>query len=248
MLADRVALIVGASRGIGAAIAKRLAKDGFSVLINCSKESSLGLANKVKIECESFGVKALCFAADVSKYNECEEMVNFAQLNFGRIDCLINNAGITKDGLVVRMPLQDFDRVLDVNVKGVFNTIKLVGAIMVRQRSGRIVNMSSVVGLRGNAGQVNYSATKAAVIGITKSAAKELGARGILVNAVAPGFIDTDMTANIKQELKEKIKQNIVLKRFGLAREVAGVVSFLCGEDGSYITGQTLVVDGCLII
>lgn len=248
MLADRVALIVGASRGIGAAIAKRLARDGFSVLINCSKESSLGLANKVKIECESFGVKALCFAADVSKYNECEEMVNFAQLNFGRIDCLINNAGITKDGLVVRMPLQDFDRVLDVNVKGVFNTIKLVGAIMVRQRSGRIVNMSSVVGLRGNAGQVNYSATKAAVIGITKSAAKELGARGILVNAVAPGFIDTDMTANIKQELKEKIKQNIVLKRFGLAREVAGVVSFLCGEDGSYITGQTLVVDGCLII
>lgn len=248
MLADKVALIVGASRGIGAAIAKRLAKDGFNVLINCSKESSLSLANEVKRECESFGVSAFCFAADVSKYEECEAMVNFAKLNFGRIDCLINNAGIAKDGLVVRMPLQDFDRVLDVNVKGVFNTIKLVGAIMVRQRSGRIVNMSSVVGIRGNAGQVNYSATKAAVIGITKSAAKELGARGILVNAVAPGFIETDMTANIKQELKEKIKQNIVLKRFGLASEVAGVVSFLCSEDGAYITGQTLVVDGCLII
>ena len=139
MLADKVALIVGASRGIGAAIAKRLAKDGFNVLINCSKESSLSLANEVKRECESFGVSAFCFAADVSKYEECEAMVNFAKLNFGRIDCLINNAGIAKDGLVVRMPLQDFDRVLDVNVKGVFNTIKLVGAIMVRQRSGRIV-------------------------------------------------------------------------------------------------------------
>ncbi len=245
----KTALITGASRGIGAAIAKRLAKDGFNVLINCSSEKSLNEYGKVlqKI-CEEEGVRAEVFACDVSKYEECEEMFRFTKEKFGRVDCLINNAGITKDTLLARMEPEDFEAVSNVNFKGVFNTTKLASAIMARQKSGRIVNISSVVGLKGNVGQFNYCATKAGVIGMTKAAAKELGRRNVLVNAVAPGFITTEMTEKIDEGFKEKVKESIVLKRFGKAEEVAGVVSFLCSEDASYITGQIFVVDGLLLI
>ena len=245
----KTALITGASRGIGAAIAIRLSKDGFNVLINCSSEKSLKeYGVNLKKRCEKEGAKAEVFACDVSKYEECEEMIRFTKEKFGRVDCLINNAGITKDTLLARMEPEDFEIVSNVNFKGVFNTIKTVSPVMTRQKSGRIVNISSIVGIRGNVGQFNYCATKAGVIGMTKAAAKELGRKNILVNAVAPGFITTEMTEKIDEAFKEKIKENIVLKRFGKAEEVAGVVSFLCGEDSSYITGQVFVVDGLLLI
>ncbi len=245
----KTAIVTGASRGIGAFIAKRLAKDGYNILINCkTKTSKEQFADDLKKECESLGVLAEVFVADVSKYEECENMLLFAKEKFKTIDFLINNAGITKDCLITRMESYDFDLVCDVNLKSVFNMTKLVSGVMLRQRSGRIINVSSIVGLKGNAGQFNYAATKAGIIGMTKSAAKELGKRGILVNAIAPGFIETEMTDKLKDEVKEKIKERIVLKRFGNGEEVAGVVSFLCSKDSKYITGQVIVVDGCLLI
>ena len=245
----KVALITGASKGIGAEIAKRLAKDGYNLILTCSSKSSLNKDLKsVEKECHAFGAEVFCSGFDVSKYEECEKFVENAKDRFKRVDFLINNAGITKDSLLARMEPKDFEEVYSVNLRGVFNMTKLVSKIMLRQRSGRIVNISSVVGLKGNAGQFNYSACKAGVIGMTKSAAKEFGKRGILVNAVAPGFIETAMTEGIEDSAKDKIKDRIVLKRFGKVKEVASVVSFLCGEDSSYITGQVIVVDGCLLI
>lgn len=244
-----VCLITGSSRGIGAEIAKRFAKEQRNLILNCSNEKTREqFLTPLKKECESYGVRVCDFVADVSKFEECEAMIKFAISEFKRIDFLINNAGITKDSLIARMQPSDFDSVCDVNLKGVFNMTKLVSSVMSKQKSGRIVNISSVVGVKGNAGQFNYAATKAGIIGMTKSAAKELGKRGILVNAVAPGFIETDMTDKINENFKEQIKDRIVLKRFGKAQEVAAVVSFLCSKDSSYITGQVIVVDGCLLI
>lgn len=240
----KTAIVTGASRGIGASIAKRLAKDGHNLVLNCkTKKSEQQFLVPLKKELESFGVGCQTFVCDVSDFNQCEKMVEFAKENFSSIDFLINNAGITKDSLIARMEPEDFDIVFRVNLKGIFNLTKLVAKTMVRQKSGRIVNISSVVGLKGNIGQFNYSGAKAAIVGMTKSAAKELGKKGILVNAVAPGFIKTQMTNDLDETFKEKIKQNIVLKRFGDVEDVSGVVSFLCGKDSSYITGQVIVVD-----
>ena len=244
----KTAIITGASKGIGAVISKKLAASGFNLVLNCSKETSLEKLEAVKKKCEEFGSTVFCFVADVSKYEECEKMVEFTKEKFKTIDALINNAGIKKDGLLVRMSCEDFDRVCEVNLKGVFNMTKLVANHMLRQRSGRIVNVSSVVGVKGNAGQFNYCATKAGIIGMTKSAAKEFGKRGVLVNAVAPGFVETEMTEELGEELKQKIKDKIVLSRFAKPEEIAGVVAFLCGKDSSYITGQVILVDGCLLI
>ena len=245
----KVAFITGASKGIGAAVSRRLARDGFDLVLSCSSASSLEKDLRlVQKECEDFGARVLPVAFDVSSYEECERAVLKAKEEFKRFDVLVNNAGITKDGLLARMDPEDFDMVASVNFKGVFNMTKLISSVMIKQKSGRIVNISSVVGIRGNAGQFNYCACKAGVIGMTKSAAKELGKRGILVNAVAPGFIDTNMTEKIDESYKEKIKEQIVLKRFGDPAEIASVVGFLCGKDSSYITGQVIVVDGCLLI
>lgn len=247
MSLNKTALITGASRGLGAAIAKRLAKDGFNIAINCHSENSMeNGGNVVAEECRKYGVLAECFVADISKYDQCERMIAGVKEKFGSIDCLVNNAGITKDGLLVRMSEEAFDAVTSVNYKGVFNMTKLVGAVMMRQKSGRIVNVSSVAGVNGNVGQFNYSASKAGIIGMTKTAAKELGSRGILVNAVAPGFIETDMTDALSDKLKDEVRRHISIKRFGKPEEVAGVVSFLCEQDASYISGQVIVVDGCL--
>lgn len=245
----KVALITGASKGIGAAIAKRLAKDGFNLVLGCSNKNSLEKDLKeVEKECLVYGVEVLCTCFDVSNFSECSKMVELVKEKFKTIDVLVNNAGITKDGLLARMTEEDFDKVSLVNFKGVFNMTRLVSAVMLKQKSGRIINISSVVGIKGNAGQFNYCACKAGVIGMTKSAAKELGKRGILVNAIAPGFITTNMTQTINEDLKEKIKENIVLKRFGRPDEIASVASFLAGKDSSYVTGQVIVVDGCLLI
>lgn len=243
----KTALITGASQGIGACIAKRLAKDGFNIAINCRSEVEVengGLG--VKAECEAFGVEAECFIADVSNFKACEEMVKAVKARFGSIDVLVNNAGITRDGLIARMSEDQFDAVTAVNYKSVFNMTRQVAPIMMKQRSGRIINMASVAGLYGNAGQFNYSASKAGVVGMTLSAAKELGARNITVNAIAPGFIKTPMTDVLDEKVKENILNAIALKRFGEVEDIAATASFLASDSASYITGQVIVIDGGL--
>jgi 3-oxoacyl-[acyl-carrier protein] reductase len=241
------AIITGASQGIGACIAKRLAKDGFDVAINHypsdgDKEKALAVAE----ECRAFGVKAECYAADVSKFDQCEEMVKNIKADFGTIDALVNNAGITKDTLLARMTEDIYDAVIAVNQKSVYNMMKLVCNVMGKQRSGKIVNVSSVAGLYGNPGQVNYSASKAAIIGMTKSVAKEYGKRNITCNAVAPGLIRTPMTDVLSDELKAKMLEAVALKRYGEPEEIASVVSFLVSENASYITGQVIEISGGL--
>lgn len=241
------AIITGASQGIGACIAKRLAKDGFDVVINhfpsdSSKEKALAVA----AECEAFGVKAICIAADVSQFDQCEAMVKQVKAEFGTIDALVNNAGITKDTLLARMKEEDYDAVIAVNQKSVYNMLKHTCAVMMKQRHGRIVNVSSVAGLYGNPGQVNYSASKAAIIGMTKTIAKEFGSRNITCNAVAPGFINTPMTASLSDELKAKMLGAVALGRYGEPEEIASVVSFLVSEDASYVTGQVIEISGGL--
>ncbi|MBQ6945723.1 MAG: 3-oxoacyl-[Ruminococcus sp.] len=241
------AIITGASQGIGACIAKRLAKDGFDVVINHSpKESSKEKALAVAAECEAFGVKAVCIAADVSQFDQCEAMVKQTKAEFGTIDVLVNNAGITKDTLLARMKEEDYDAVIAVNQKSVYNMLKHTCAVMMKQRHGRIINITSVAGLYGNAGQVNYSASKAAIIGMTKTVAKEFGSRNITCNAVAPGLIRTPMTDVLSDELKAKMLSAIALGRYGEPEEVASVVSFLASEDASYITGQVIEISGGL--
>ena len=241
------ALITGAGRGIGAAIAKRLAKDGFDIAINEATQQAIDERGSVVAEeCRSLGVRAECYAADVSDYAQCDEMVKKIKADFGTIDALINNAGITRDGLLLRMAEENYDDVIRINQKSVFNMTKLVGAVMLRQKSGKIVNLASVAGLYGNPGQMNYSASKGAVIAMTKTAAKELGSRGINVNAVAPGFIKTPMTDKLTDEQKEAILAQIAMRRYGEPEEIAGVVSFLCSEDASYITGQIIEISGGL--
>lgn len=242
-----LALITGASQGIGACIAKRLAQDGFDVAINHypsdgDKEKALAVAE----ECRAFGVKAECYTADVSKFADCDEMVKQIKADFGSIDALVNNAGITKDKLLARMNEEDYDAVIAVNQKSVYNMTKLVAAVMMKQRHGRIVNVASVAGLYGNPGQMNYSASKAAVIGMTKTTAKEFGSRNITCNAVAPGFIRTPMTDVLSEEVKAKMMEAIALRRYGEPEEIASVVSFLVSEGASYITGQVIEISGGL--
>ena len=223
------ALITGSSRGIGAAIALRLAKDGFDIALNDLNEGMFE-NNDIAEKIREFGVKCEIFLADVSDYSQCEEMVGSVREKFGGLDVLVNNAGITKDGLMARMSEEQYDKVIAVNQKSVFNMMKLAGKIMMKQRSGRIINMASVAGLYGNPGQINYSASKAAVIGMTKTVAKELGSRGVGVNAVAPGFIKTPMTDKLTEEQKNAVLNLIAMKRYGLPEEIAGVVSFLASE------------------
>jgi 3-oxoacyl-[acyl-carrier protein] reductase len=244
-----VALITGASQGIGACIAERLAKDGFDVAINhFPSDSDKANAEKVAEACRSYGVKAELFAANVADYAQCETMVKAVKESLGSIDALVNNAGITKDGLLLRMSEEQYDAVIAVNQKSVFNMIKLVGAVMLRQKHGSIVSLASVAGLYGNPGQMNYSASKAAIVGMTKTAAKELGSRGITVNAVAPGFIKTAMTDALSDDVKSAMMKQVAMGRYGTPEEIASVVSFLCSADASYVTGQTIEISGGLMM
>ena len=239
------ALITGSARGIGAAIALRLAKDGYNIALNDISESMFednDIMDKIKAE----GVEVEKFVCDVSSYAQVEETVKAVKARFGTIDVLVNNAGITRDGLMARMSEEQYDMVVAVNQKSVFNMCKFVGSVMMRQRSGRIVNLSSVAGVYGNAGQMNYSATKAAIIGMTKTVAKELGSRGITCNAVAPGFIKTPMTDKLTDAQKEAMINQIAMKRYGEVDEIAGVVSFLASPDASYVTGQVIEISGGL--
>ncbi len=243
----KTALITGASQGIGACIAKRLASDGFQIAINCRGKAEKENGGVQTAEaCRAYGVEAECFICDVSDFSACENMVKAVKDRFGSIDVLVNNAGITKDGLLARMSEEQFDIVTNVNYKSVFNMTRHVSGVMIKQRNGRIINVASVAGLYGNAGQFNYSASKAGVVGMTLTAAKELGKRNITVNAVAPGFIETPMTDVLDEKVKEAIKGQIALGRYGKPEEVASTISFLASEDASYISGQVIVIDGCL--
>lgn len=242
---NKVALITGASRGIGAEIAKRLASDGFDIAVICHSQKGVdGGGTAVAELCKGFGVDARCFICDVSSFEVCGAMVKEVASVMGRIDVLVNNAGITKDGLLARMSEEQFDAVTSVNYKSVFNMMRHVSGIMIRQREGRIISMSSVAGLYGNVGQFNYSAAKAGIIGMTLTAAKELGSRNITANVVAPGFVQTAMTDQLPDKVKEAALQNISLKRFAKPEEVAAAVAFFASPDAAYITGQVLVVDG----
>ena len=243
---NRVALITGATRGIGKEIALELAESGFAIAVNYRSEHK-GMDDWKK-EIEKNGVRCEFVKADVANFEECESMVKETIEKFGKIDILINNAGITKDGLIMRMKKEDFEAVLDVNLTGTFNVTRNVIPYMLKQKSGRIINLSSVVGIVGNAGQTNYSASKAGIIGFTKSLAKEVASRNILVNAIAPGFIDTDMTNVLSDVVKEGINAQIPLKRMGTPREVARIVKFLSSEDSSYVTGQVINVDGGMVM
>ena len=244
---SKTAIITGSGRGIGAAIAKRLAKDGFDIVINEVSQEALDTYGAETAEAiRAMGVRCECIAADVSDYSQCEEMVKKVKELFGTIDVLVNNAGITRDGLLLRMPEENYDDVIRINQKSVFNMTKLVGAVMLRQKSGKIVNLASVAGLYGNPGQMNYSASKGAVIAMTKTAAKELGSRGINVNAVAPGFIKTPMTDKLTDEQRAAMLAQIAMKRYGEPEEVASVVAFLCSDDAAYVTGQTIEISGGL--
>jgi len=241
------ALITGASQGIGECIAKRLAKDGFDIAINhYPSDGDKAKAETVAEACRALGVKAEIFAADVSKFDQCAELVKAVKDTFGSLDALVNNAGITKDTLLTLMSEEQYDQVIAVNQKSVFNMMKPAIKIMMKQKHGAIVNMASVAGLYGNPGQINYAASKAAIIGMTKTAAKEVGARNIRINAVAPGLIKTPMTDVLTDEQKAKIFERIALKRFGEVEEIASVVSFLLSDNASYITGQTIEISGGL--
>ena len=242
----KVALITGASRGIGKEIAKKFAENNYNIVINYTSDKTD--LEKLKEEFDEYNVEILFEKADVSKYEECEQMVKNAIDKFGRIDCLVNNAGITRDNLIMRMKEEDFEKVININLKGTFNMTKNVVPYMMKKRSGKIVSISSVVGIAGNAGQSNYAASKAGIIGFTKSIAKELASRNIYANAVAPGFINTDMTEVLPDNVKENINNQIPLKRMGNPKEVANVVYFLGSEQSSYITGQVINVDGGMIM
>jgi len=242
-LAGKVALVTGGTRGIGLAVARLLADDGASVVVSGRDPGRLESAAK---ELEGLGANALAVAADAAKREDADRLVEAAKERFGRIDVLVNNAGITRDQLLVRMKDDDWDQVLDTNLRGVFLMTRAAGKVMMRQKSGRIVNISSAAGAMGNAGQANYSAAKAGVIGLTKATARELAHWNILVNAVAPGLIETDMAAAIPAEAREAFMQQVPLKRIGTAKDVAEVVRFLAGEGGGYITGQVIHVNGGL--
>lgn len=246
MLKGKTAIVTGASRGIGKAIAEQLALNGANIVLNY--RTNVNAVEEVLNSLKQKGVKAVAVQADVSKADEAQKLIQSAIDNFGRIDILVNNAGIIKDNLLMRMSEEDFDTVIDVDLKGVFNCIKSVSKIMLKQRYGKIINISSVVGLAGNAGQVNYAAAKAGVIGITKSVAKELGSRSITVNAIAPGFINTEMTDVLSDKVKQESINNIPLKHFGKPSDVAMAVVFLASDMANYITGQVIQVDGGMLM
>ncbi len=241
-LAEKVALVTGASRGIGRAIALKLAERGAKVAINFA--GNLEKAESIKAEIENLGGEAILVQGSVADFETVNDIVKKVTDTWGRIDILVNNAGITRDNLLLKMSEKDFEDVISTNLKGVFNCTKAVTKLMMKQRAGRIVNMSSVVGLIGNAGQVNYAAAKAGVIGLTKSTAKELAARGITVNAIAPGFISTDMTDALSESVKTDLEKNIPLGRIGKPEDIANLVEFLVSDKASYITGQVICVDG----
>ncbi len=243
--ARKGALVTGSSRGIGRAIAEKLASEGMNVCLNCSSAASLPQTQELACELTmKYGVKSIALVANVASAEEATTLVESAHTAFGRLDVLVNNAGITRDGLVARMKEEDFDSVIDVNLKGTFNCCKAATKIMMKQRFGRIVNMSSVVGVSGNAGQANYAASKAGVIGITKSLAREIASRNVTVNAVAPGFIATDMTDALSDKQKEAIAGRIAAGRMGEPEDVANLVAFLASDGAGYITGQVICIDG----
>jgi 3-oxoacyl-[acyl-carrier protein] reductase len=242
MLQGKIVLVTGASRGIGRELALSLAKEGALIIVNYngSKEKAYEVVETIKEQ----GGDAIAYQCNVADYEAVETMMKDIVKEHGKLDVLVNNAGITRDNLIMKMKEEDFDQLMDINLKGTFNTIKHISRQMLKQRSGKIINMTSVVGVAGNAGQSNYAASKAGVIGLTKSMAKELGSRGIQVNAVAPGFIDTEMTEVLSDEVKKAILEQIPLKRFGITKEVAAAVVFLASDKSDYITGQVLHVDG----
>lgn len=238
----QTAIVTGGSRGIGRAVAVRLAKDGMNLVINYRGNSAA--AEETERLCRELGAEVLLVQGDVSRAEDCEKLAAQAKEAFGRVDVLVNNAGITRDGLLARMTEEDFRAVLDVNLVGPWNMMKAVNRIMMKQRYGRIVNLSSVTGLMGNMGQTNYAAAKAGILGMTKSYAREVASRGITVNAVAPGFIDTDMTEAMPEGAKDKIVTEIPMGRTGKPEDVAEAVAFLTSEQAGYITGEVLRVDG----
>lgn len=244
-LAGKVAIVTGASRGIGRAIALRLASEGADVAVT---SRSLDRAQETAVQIEALGRKALPLEVDVVYWQGVSQMVKKVQEHFDSIDILVNNAGVNQDNLLIRMGEEEWDAVVDTNLKGTFNCIKAVARVMMRQRSGRIVNIASVVGITGNPGQANYSASKGGIIGLTKTAAKELASRGITVNAVAPGYIETEMTRGLPEQTKEAYLKLIPLGRSGSPEDVAKVVAFLVSDDADYITGQVINVDGGMVM
>ena len=245
MLEKKTALVTGAGKGIGRAIALALAKMGVLVIVNYrgSKEQAEETVQKIR----EMGQEAEAYPCDVSDFQAVETMMKTIVSKYGRLDILVNNAGITKDGLILKMSEEDFDKVVDTNLKGTFHTIRHASRQMIRQRRGRIINISSVSGVMGNPGQANYAAAKAGIIGLTKTMAKELGSRGITVNAIAPGFIETDMTAVLSESVQQNIQAQIPLGHFGKPEDVAAAAAFLASEEAGYITGQVLCVDGGMV-
>lgn len=242
----KVALVTGASRGIGKQIAITLASEGYDVVVNYNGGEAR--AKAVCEECATHGSHAIAIKADISNFKEVEAMMNQIMETYGHLDCLVNNSGITKDTLLLRMNEEDFGSVIDVNLKGTFHCIKHVARIMMKQRSGTIINMASVIGLIGNVGQANYAASKAGIIGLTKSVAKELAPRGIRCNAIAPGFIATEMTEVLDEKVKTDILSAIPLKQYGSVEDVANMVVFLASEKSRYVTGQVINVDGGMVM
>lgn len=244
-LQGKVALVTGSAQGIGREIAFTLAREGADVVISDINSEK---ASQTAKEVEGLGRKSLGLELNVVDYSKVEEAINKILDKFARVDILINNAGITKDNLMLRMNEADWDAVINVNLKGTFNCTKAVSRVMIKQRYGKIVNIASIIGIIGNAGQANYSASKAGIIALTKTTAKEFASRNINVNAVAPGFIQTDMTAKLPEEVRQKMLAMIPLNRFGLPADVANACLFLVSEEASYITGQTIVVDGGMVM
>lgn len=242
MLQNKVALVTGASRGIGREIAMTFAKEGATVIVNY--QGSEEKAKAVVEEIQNNGGTAECICCNVADFERCESLIKDIVQKYGHLDILVNNAGIIRDGLLMKMSEEDFDKVLSVNLKGAFNTIRHASRYFLKQRSGKIINISSVSGVLGNAGQTNYSASKAGIIGLTKSVAKELGSRGINVNAIAPGFIETDMTDAMNEKAKEAVQQQITLGRCGVPADIAKAALFLASDMSDYMTGQILSVDG----
>ena len=246
MLEGKVALITGAAKGIGRAIALAMAAEKATVVINYN--GSKERAEQVLEEVKALGADGCVYQCNVADTADTDAMIKEIIKTYGHLDILVNNAGITRDNLIMKMSEEDFDAVINANLKGCFNTIKAVSRQMLRQRSGRIINITSVSGILGNAGQANYSASKAGIIGLTKSAAKELASRGITVNAIAPGMIETDMTADLADKVKDEMMKQIPLKRFGQAEDVANAAAFLVSDEAAYITGQVLHVDGGMVM
>lgn len=242
MLKGKCAIITGGVRGIGAGIALAFAEQGCNLVLTYAGDSAS--AERMKVELEKYNIEFMIEKSDVSNFEDTSKLIDKVFDCFGKIDILVNNAGITRDGMLARMSEEAFDRVIEVNLKGSFNCIRHVSKVMMKQRYGRIINISSVVGLLGNAGQANYSASKAGIIGLTKSVAKELGSRGITVNAIAPGFIDTQMTAGLSDKIKESLMSQLSIKRLGTVEDIANAALFLASDNAGYITGQVISVDG----